>query len=327
MEFRILKYIGLCLTFVVLACEKEIEVPVPEVQPFIVVEGQIESNNLPIVILSRSAGFFEPADLGSVANSLVSDADVKMIVNGEDTIALPRVCASQLPDTLRERVASQLGLPVLASDEADFCVYTSFDANAVGEPGSRYELIIEAGDERLTATTEIPPIIELDSLWYKKDGQFDTLGFVWARLKDPAGGYNAYRWFAQRINRYQQGPNRGEVKDPFFIAPFGSAFEDAFFNGLEFDFFFNRGIIPGSNKPDDDGIEVGYFKQGDTIAVKFTTINKESHDYWRSFYTSIGNTGSPFATPTNVESNVTGGLGIWCGYGVYLDTLVAQDLE
>ena len=88
---------------------------------------------------------------------------------------------------------------------------------------------------------------------------------------------------------------------------------------------YNRGSVPGSDKSDDLSIEAGYYKEGDTIAVKFCSIDKDVFTYYRTYYTAIGNTGSPFATPTNIKTNVVGGLGVWAGYGVSIDTLVAID--
>lgn len=326
MEFRILiaLLLGLCLFF---SCEKEIDIAIPVEEGKVVVEGFIENGQAPLVILSKSQPFFSAVDVNSVAQSLITDADIKMIVENRDTIPLIRLCSSQLPDSLRERFAQQSGLSILASEDANFCIYTSLDERALGQINKNYRLRIQVDGQTIEAETRIPTPIPLDSLWYKKDASRDSLGFVWARLSDPAGKYNAYRWFAQRISTYEYGENKGELKDPFFIAPFGSAFEDEFFDGLSFDFAYNRGQIPGSQKEDDNGLESGYFKEGDSIAVKFTTIDQAAFKYWRTYYTAIGNTGSPFASPANVKSNITNGLGVWVGYGVSIDTLVAKDLD
>ncbi|TXC81345.1 DUF4249 domain-containing protein [Luteibaculum oceani] len=325
MEFRILKY-ALVATLL-LSCEKEIFVDLPPDPTKIVVEGQIEDGGLPILLLSESQAFFQPVDVESVSKTIINDAKVRMVINEGDTIPLRSFCSGDLPDTLRIILARQSGLEFLANPESDICIYTSLDQRARGKINSRYELLINARGQFIKSKTQIPPPVALDSLWYKKDGARDSLGFIWATLSDPANKYNAYRWFAQRINQYTYGPNKGETKDPFPIAPFGSAFEDEFFDGLSFDFVYNRGTYPGSTKNDDQDIEAGYFKEGDTILVKFTTIDESAFQYFRSYYTAIGNTGSPFATPTNIKTNVDGGLGVWVGYGVATDTLVAVDLE
>lgn len=321
MELRILAL--LILSILLLSCEKEIDIEVPQGPSKIVVEGQIEQGSGPIIILTRSQAFFDPVDLDAVANNIISDAEVKIVVNDNDTVIIPAVCTGSLPDSVKQRLAEQSGLDFLASD-ADICVYTSLDPRVRGFIGNSYQLFVNANGERVSARTVIPPSIPLDSIWYKKEGTRDTLGFVWSKLSDPAGKYNAYRWFAKRISTYQSGPNKGEMKDPIFVAPFGSAFEDEFFDGLQFDFVFNRGVIPGSDKEDDKSTEAGFFKEGDTIAVKFTTIDRDVYQYFKTYYTAVGNTGSPFAAPTNIKTNISGGLGIWAGYGVSHDTLVAK---
>lgn len=322
MEFRILKYLSLVLLFA--ACEKEIQVDIPQDPQQIVVEGQIESGSAPIVILTWSQSFFSPVNLEDIANTVIKDADIKMVVNSKDTFQLNTFCTKNLPDSVKKILARQSGLDFISGD-ADFCLYTTFNPEAIGVPASTYQLLIKVGNSRLSALTKIPAPVALDSIWYKKDAARDTLGFIWSNLSDPAGKYNAYRWFACRISVYKSGPNKGQQKDPVFIAPYSSVFEDEFFDGLNFDFVYNRGSVPGSDKSDDLSIEAGYYKEGDTIAVKFCSIDKDVFTYYRTYYTAIGNTGSPFATPTNIKTNVVGGLGVWAGYGVSIDTLVAID--
>ena len=44
----------------------------------------------------------------------------------------------------------------------------------------------------------------------------------------------------------------GQQKDSTYIAPFGSATDDKFFNGLTFEFAVARGEMGGFEGPDDD---------------------------------------------------------------------------
>ena len=150
---------------------------------------------------------------------------------------------------------------------------------------------------------------------------WDSLGFIWAHLTDPPAPGNYYRWFAKRINHY---PGTDTVKDADFIAPIGSAFEDRFFNGKSFNFFYERGMIPNSNKKDDFGVERNYFKRGDTIAVRFTTIDRANFEFWRDEETQVSSNGNPFANAAPIKSNINGGLGILGAYGVSYDTVIAK---
>ena len=96
-------------------------------------------------------------------------------------------------------------------------------------------------------------------------------------------------------------------------------------NGQSFDFAYNRGSIPNSTATDDNNEEEGYFKIGDTVVVKYCTIDRASFDFFRQVDVAIYSQGNPFAAPTSVTGNVyprEDALGIWCGYGVYMDTVI-----
>lgn len=275
------------------SCTKDITVDLPDAEPQLVVEGGIEQNGYPWVVLSKSVSYFAPVDSASLAENIVVNATV-IVSNGviTDTLAL--------------------------TFDPNFIIPLVYKGNAfTGVAGQTYTLrIIVPGFEDITSTTTIPQPIPLDSLWFKVEpdqtGQ-DSLGFMWAHLSDPVGMGQGYRWFAKRLN-----------KDNVFIPPFGSAFDDKFVDGKSFDFGYSRGSIPGSTAPDDTGNERGYFKTNDTVAVKFTTIGAREVAFFRTYEIEVSNNGNPFAAPGVIESNVVGGLGVFCGYGVYLDTVITQ---
>lgn len=268
------------------SCEKNITVDIPHAESKIVVEGFISSGSKPFVYLSKSASFFDPLDSASL---------LKYVVRG----ALVVVSDGSTSDTLREALPG-------------FGYYYTAD-NMIGQDGKTYSLFVVAEGETLTAVTQIPIPIPLDSVWFKLQGNLDSLGFAWAHLTDPDTLGNAYRWFAKRIN-----------KDDDFLAPIGSVFEDKFFNGKSFDFAYNRGQPPNSDNPEDLGDERGYFKIGDTIAIKFCAIDREHFEFWRSVETQEANNGNPFASSAPIDGNINGGLGIWGGYGLSFDTIYAK---
>jgi hypothetical protein len=186
-----------------------------------------------------------------------------------------------------------------------------------GAVGVTYNLTIEAEGKSLSSTTTILNPIPLDSTWYryiKVNNAGDSLGFVYAHFIDPPMEGDCYRWLARR-----QG------KDYSFVAPVGSVFDDKFVNGQSFDFAYSRGEVPNSTAEDDHNEEDGYFKIGDTVIVKYCTIDRATFDFFRQVDVAIYSQGNPFAAPTAVPSNVyprESALGIWCGYGTYMDTVV-----
>lgn len=313
------------LLFSLVSCEKEITVDLPEAQNKIVVEGTILPGEFPLVLLSWTQGYFDPTDITSLQNIFVHDAEISISTNGT-TYPLVEFCSSDLSPQELELASQALGLSVESLQSLDLCLYTSFQLT--GEANTVYSIEIHKDDFHITGETKIPQLVELDTMYFDiiNPAVQDTLGFIYGRLSDPDTLGNAYRWFAKRINVYPNNTPqlelRGQPKDRTFIAPFGSVYDDTFFNGLSFEFVYPRGLESNSQKFDDDNDERGYFKVGDTVAVRGCTIDRSSFKFIRSLETQIANQGSPFATPFNLEGNLEGGLGAFIGYGAIYDTVI-----
>ena len=307
------------LTMIFFSCEKEIAVEVPPTEQRIVVEGYIENEGIPVVTLTTTTDYFAETGTDDLFNAFVHDANVTVTVDGQ-THQLTEVCASQIPDSLLPLFSELSGIVIEPGSAFDYCIYTDISFALRGETAKTYKLKVEAEDKILTATTTIPNIVSLDSTWFRVEGTLDSLGYVWAELTDPDTTGNAYRLFLRRINHYPDG----QIKDPVFIPPFNSALDDRFFNGLTFTFNSQRGILPYSSKEDDTNEERGFFKVGDTIAVKGCSVDMATYRFFNSYYHELASQGSPFATPSSLETNIEGGLGIWSGYAVYRDTIIAR---
>lgn len=311
-----------------ISCEKEITVDLPAVAPKIVVEGTIEQGQPPIVLLTYSQGYFEPTDLSSLESFFVRGATVTLN-NGSTSGNLTEICSSELTEEQLELIAEVLGFTPAQLSNFNICAYTTFDTQLWGEVGKTYTLTVSKDEHYLTAATKINQLVALDSLWFGIPNQDpgDSLGFIFGILSDPDTLGNAYRWYAKRINRYPSwAPDglAGTQKDLTFIAPLGSVTDDNFFNGLAFEFGYFRGTGPNPSKFDDLNEERGFYKKGDTIAVKGCVIDLPAFRFIQSYESQIGNQGSPFSVPYNLESNVTGGLGAFIGYGAVYDTVICQ---
>ncbi len=311
------------------SCEKEITIDLPTVPPKIVVEGNIYNNQPPIIFLSWTQSFFSSTSIASIANSYIRDENVVATIHdGENTYTLHPLCLSDIPEELQDDVSEALGIPISQLEELDICAYTNLDI--VGIEGTLYKLTVDYEGHHLESTTKIPEILELDTLWFDVVSSYpnDSLGFVFGNITDPDTIGNSYRWFAKRINHYAQWvPDvhlRGEQKDARYIAPLGSVFDDAFFNGLSFEFAYYRGDESNTGKFDDLNHERGFFKRGDTIAVRGCTIDRLSYRFINSFEDQVASQGSPFAIPSNLQTNVSGGLGGFIGYGAVYDTLICN---
>lgn len=308
------------LAVLFMSCEKDITVDLPQVPGQLVVEGSIEQGRAPLVILTRTQPFFSPTNLAALANMFVGGATVTIATHGE-TWALDQICSSQLDPAMLQLAAEATGLNPDLLALADICVYTSLNPAHVGTIGQSYRLDISAEGKSLSASTSIPNPVPLDSVWFKlaqMNPGDDSLGLAWARISDPDTMGNGYRWAAQRINRRPDGSR----KDPYYIAPLGGTQNDKYINGLSFDISAIRGSLFYAGREEDNNAERGFFKVGDTIAVKAMSIGRHEYEFYRSYEDNVASLGDIFSTPANVRSNISGGLGIWAGRGVYLDTIV-----
>lgn len=298
------------------SCKKEVQIDLPTSVEKIVVEGKIELGVPPYVILTRNTPYFGATNIEAIQNTFVHDAAVT-VSDGTNTVTLTEFCSQSLPDSLLATIGSFTGISPNTLKNFNYCIYTTVNPLLFGQVQKTYSLTVTVNGKKITAATSILSPVKLDSIWSKyvrTNSSGDSLGFIWAHMHDPAGEQNAYRWLAKRIG-----------KDYSFIAPQGATINDKYFNGQSFDFAYNRGTMQFSNAKDDTNDEKGFFKVGDTVIVKFCTIDNATYNFYRSLDIIISNDGNPFASPSSVESNVSPkgeALGIWCGYGSVLDTVI-----
>lgn len=309
------------------SCEKEIDLVLPEAEAGLVIEGKIESGQPPYVILTKSTGYFEATDISTFLNSFVHNAQIT-VTAGETSYALPELCLHDLPPEFRPLAAAFLGIDEDELAGINYCLYTVsladlFSGNYLkGEVGKSYRLTIQSEGKTYSSTTKIPELVPPDSVWFRLDGADTLYGFAWAHLTDPDTIGNAYRWAARRINT----GNDGKPKDGNFVYPFGSAFDDKFFNGKSFEFGYDRGHRPSEEGVKEEGEKSHFYKLGDTIVVKFCTIDQQVMEFIRKYEMEIWNNGNPFASPSTIPTNIEGGaFGLWAGYGVSLDTIYAVE--
>ncbi len=311
---RYLKYFPLLSILFLLSCEKEIDIEIPTSTELLVVEGAIEQNQPPFVLLTRSSDYFAPTDINSLKNIFVNDAIVT-VSNGTTSVQLDEICTENLPDSLLDDVSLLIGISVQDIKTFGFCLYTTLNTAIFGEVGKTYTLNIQAEGNNLSASTTIPTPLPMNYYFYQDQPGFSNYGYLWFNQTDPPAFGDAYRIFTQR-----------KGKDGRFIPADGSVWDDQLINGLTFDAFIFRGHEPNSTADEDNNETSEYFLQGDTVFVKFCTIDLPHYEFWETFETAAFNNGNPFAAPTTVKTNIEGGgLGIWGGYGATYDTIILTD--
>lgn len=285
------KYIFISLVFsLIVSCEKTITIDLPPLVERIVIQGAIEQDDYPLVFISRNSPYFANVDSAALVKMMVLDAKV-FVSDGISSEQLNIVFIPYFP-------------------------FYAYKGDTIkGVVGRNYSLRVEAEGKTYNATTTITQPDNLDSLWFKRDDVKDSLGYIWAKYTDDPSTIRYYMGLAKRLN-----------KDKKFIQLFGSIFDGQFVNGQSITFSMTRGIDNLYKEPtQQERDEFGFFKVGDTIILKVCTMDKAHYDFWRIAEKEMYTGNSPFATPSRVPSNISGGgLGFWGGFGVTYNTIYAN---
>ncbi|RYZ15973.1 MAG: DUF4249 domain-containing protein [Chitinophagaceae bacterium] len=286
----------LLLTVTALAgCERDIDVPVAEVAPKLVVEATIENGQPPLVILSRSLGYFSTLSIDQLANSFVHGAQVDMS-NGAVTHRLKEYT-------------------VPAGNSGYFVSFYTLDSSNLataflGSLQTDYQLRIVAEGDTYTAQTRIPAVTKrIDSTWWRLNPRDTSEGKVEVMVKvtDPRG-YGDYVRYWTRRNSEPFRPGRNSV------------FDDLVIDGTTYDLPIDPGIDRGGNN---NGFDERSFKRGDTVTLKLANIDKATYDFWRTMEYTYQSVGNPFASPTRVLGNISNGaLGYFGGYAAQYRTII-----
>jgi hypothetical protein len=292
-------------------CEKEFIPDTVELEEMLVVEGYIEAGDRPtppLVILTRSVPFFQELNAGELNSLFVHDAEIWVESEGQK-VGLQEICLSELSPDQRELLQQLTGLEI-ANNQLNVCLYTDLSFRMTGKIGGTYRLQINSGIHALTATTTIPDSVGLSNLRFDQPpGEpSDTLRRLLCRINDPGDIQNYYRYFTG-IN------NQG------LVSPSNSTIEDDFFDGRSFEFPLPKAEPPNA---DFDPETFGLYRLGDTVVVKWANIDQVQYDFWSSLESAVSNQG-PFSTYTRVNSNVSGGLGVWGGLSARYYTIVVAD--
>lgn len=305
---RIFKYIlSIYILLNFSSCEEQIDLDIPIGEPKVVVYGIIENDLLPYVILTNSLNYFATIDSLAVAESFIEGADVTYSVDGND-YKMIQFNITQNNFNIVAYFPAPTDTLVFFGTEIP-----TWEPLQFGEIGKSYDLKIELDGEVYTATTTIPDTLSLTDYNFAEnpDPSKDSLVSLFSTYSDPSEPGNFARLFT-KVNNEQFIPDR-----------FQSVYSDELINGGTWDDF----VVPKGEDPNTEmDLETySYFNRGDTVTVKWVSIDKAHYDYWITLETDRNNSGNPFGRPTIVKSNIEGGLGIWGGYAATYKTLYAPE--
>jgi len=261
----------------IVSCEKELIIEFEEPEKFLIVDGFIENNKTPYVLITYNTPFFGSIDSLKMKDLVITIA--KITVSTDDTSEIL----------------------TLTKNETYFPPYVYRGTYLTGETGKTYTLTIELTGKSYTATTTIPEPPSLNKIWMEKSAKSDTMSYLWVELNNNINTDEYFRFSTKR-----------EGVDKNYIPSLNnSALTDVGFNDDKIQLAIYKGIDDYYNPLGDI-----YFNPKDTISVKVSTMDFMSYQCWNSIQEEMLNYANPFAMPNSpVVTNISGGLGVWSGFG------------
>lgn len=258
----------------------------PEQNDELVVEGWIEDNGFPVVILTKNINISNKyQSLDSLSSCIVRWAKVT-VSDGEKSVVLTgRYMKGYTPPY----------------------IYTT--SHFRGEAGKTYLLTVEYGDFHATATTTIPNTQKIDELTVERCAQSDTLYQISLRYNDDEAEQNYYQIFTRVGGR--------DVRQ-YLAAYLGTIDNRVVKPKTKIPVYRGRDINTLDYTP--------YYTINDTVAVKFAHIDSTSYNFWYDYTRNLTTAGNMFfATAASLRSNIIGGTGYWCGMGSDIKYVAIRD--
>jgi hypothetical protein len=185
-------------------------------------------------------------------------------------------------------------------------IYTASDLRGVA--GRQYLLEVDYGDIHMEATTTIPQAPVLDSVEIRETekGRYA----LYACFADTAEGNACYQLFTKSGARQSQ----------FFASYQGSLGGNALapYNKVA--------VYPPHLATQKD--YKAYYEAGDTVAVKLARVDSVSHNFWATYDKKLAfGSNMMLNYDRNLPSNISGGLGYWCGYNSSAKTVAIPKKE
>lgn len=273
----------MALSALLLSCSGDY---LPEQNDELVVEGWIEDNGFPVVILTKNINISNKyQSLDSLSSRIVRWAKVT-VSDGEKSVVLTgRYMKGYTPPY----------------------IYTT--SHFRGEAGKTYLLTVEYGDFHATATTTIPNTQKIDELTVERCAQSDTLYQISLRYNDDEAEQNYYQIFTRVGGR--------DVRQ-YLAAYLGTIYNRVVKPKTKIPVYRGRDINTLDYTP--------YYTINDTVAVKFAHIDSTSYNFWYDYTRNLTTAGNMFfATAASLRSNIIGGTGYWCGMGSDIKYVAIRD--
>ena len=274
---------GLCLIALVTACRENYQDDYEE----IVIEGWIESDGAPVVILTKTF-----------------TVTTREYVDEDENIVLPwgKVMVS---DGIESVILTG------GYDDRYFPPYIYTTSKMRGMPGRTYYLTVEYGNRKVTAQTTIPMPDSLESLTVSPCIDVDSMYQITAYYNDNPDTKDYYMFFTRVFN-----------KETRYYPSFLGVVDDEHLT------LYNQQVVqPGIHMlTDERHLYKPYYHKTDSVQVKFAKIDEVTYNIHKAYNEMVALSSNPvFHSDISMPTNIQGGFGFWCGYGVTKYNIVISD--
>jgi hypothetical protein len=253
----------------------------------VVVEGWIEAGGHPVVMLSRTF-VVTSGEETEEEQSIVLPWGKVVVSDGEKTVVLTG-----------------------DYDERYFPPYIYSSSRMRGVPGRTYYLTIEYGERILTAQTTIPMIASLETLEVSPCEYNDSIYQITASFYDNPQTEDYYLFLTRIFNRETR-----------FYPAFLGVMDDV--NLVEY----NRHVVyPGVHTLTSEKHDYhSHFLASDSVQIKFARIDEATYNIYKAYNEVVALANNPlFASDISMPTNIQGGIGFWCGFGMTKYNIVIAD--
>ena len=294
-------------------CTKEIEFNEQDIAPRIVVNSLFTNDSIWSAHISRSVGVLETTSYTTIDNASVNIFDdnanlVTTLTHQGDGLYTSPTGATPEPNQSYTLEASASGYaPVSATNEIPPAI-PIYQLDTVTSTNSNGDIILEA-----TITFQDPPNVSnyymlevfVTGTWINNEWEWDTLANEWApdtmEFRDPLQ-ISCNDINVETVNRF----NFGGFENTYLYL----MLKDQNFDGNNYSLTFSV-------------INYAELKEMELFGeIRLVNTSEAYFNYLKSFNLYQRSINNPFATPVQVYSNVSNGMGIFAG-----GTLTSWDIE
>lgn len=297
----------------VLGCEKDLEYDIPGASPQLVVNSLFSLDSVMRIEVSLSASPGEGDNIRSLRDAKITLLEDHSTVRD---IALDSMYATPF-NFSGSAVASM----------APIKLYYHRTLTTTVKSGRPYSIQVKySGMETVTATNTVPRPVRAAVVPQALGSAINIQGRVMTRrsfsIDDNGSRENFYgiEVLAQPTGHNLPPERIAFLSDEKAFSENLTVNDGQYSQGVLYQpddgVYFSNGKFKGRSETFDLYVDQEYISQEYDLKVRVLTLSKDFFEFATSYQKQKNNAGNPFAEPTQVYSNVEGGLGIFAGYAV-----------